>query len=450
MGTEKRRGWLVRAVWLAAIVTVLAGAVAAVSRSTTPAAATKPAPDAQPVTVTVEPVRHASVRRTVTVVGSLFGQEEITLSPKVDGRVARVCHDVGERVKPGELMLEIDPIDYRLAAAEAERALELELARLGLKELPEQDFDVRRLPTVERAASLERNAGTRRDRSMRLGTATATEEKEQAEADYEVARANYRQAVLDATAGLASARQKKAALETAQQRLKETKVYAPAAPAGAGSANGESLDYAVCQRSVSPGEMVWSMPSFPGTTGTSSTLFRLIIDRSLKLQAAIPDRHRGEVRVGQEVFLEVESYPGERFVGRLARVNPAVDRASRTFQIEVQIDNADRRLSAGSFAKAAIQTRVDQNARVVPEECVVSFAGVTKVFVDRSGRAAAVPVRVGAAVPLKEASGSRTWVEVDGDLPDGTSIVTSGQSQLAEGTLLRVRAAQATERENAK
>ena len=43
-----------------------------------------------------------------------------------------------------------------------------------------------------------------------------------------------------------------------------------------------------------------------------------------------PD-YRGEVRVGQEVFLEVESYPGERFVGRLARLNSAVDRASRTF-----------------------------------------------------------------------------------------------------------------------
>jgi multidrug efflux pump subunit AcrA (membrane-fusion protein) len=449
MGSEKRHRWLVRGTSLAVAGILLAGAVAIVSRSRSPAEEAKPAATVQPVTVTVEPVRRVAVRRAVTVVGSLYGQEEITLSPKVDGRVARVWHDVGERVKPGELLLEIDPIDYRLAAAEAERALELELARLGLKELPEQDFDVRRLPSVERAATLERNAGTRRDRSMRLGTATAIEEKEQAETEYEVARANNRQAVLDATAGLASARQKKAALETAQQRLKETRVYAPALPAGAAT-SGEALDYAICQRSVSSGEMVWSMPSFPGMTGTNSTLFKLIVDRSLKLQAAIPDRHRGEVRVGQEVSLEVESYPGERFVGRLARVNPAVDRASRTFQVEVQVDNADRRLSAGSFAKAAIQTRIDSNAHIVPEESVVSFAGVTKVFVERNGHAAAVPVRVGAAVPVKDANSARTWVEVEGELLDGTPVVTSGQSQLAEGTALRVRAAQASEGEIAK
>src|SRR6516225_9392947 len=140
MGTEERRGWFVRGIWMTVAAIVVAGAVVLVSRSHAPPAATKPVPEAQPVTVTVESVRHASVCRAVTIVGSLYGQEEIMLSPKVDGRVVRVWHDVGERVKPGELLLEIDPIDYRLAAAEAERALELELARLGLKELPEQDF----------------------------------------------------------------------------------------------------------------------------------------------------------------------------------------------------------------------------------------------------------------------------------------------------------------------
>jgi multidrug efflux pump subunit AcrA (membrane-fusion protein) len=428
----------------------LAGIVVITGRARTPNAEAKSAPAVQPVSVTVEAVRRVPVQRSVTVVGSLFGRDEITLSPKVEGRVARIWHDVGERVKPGELLLEIDSIDYQLAVAEAERALELELARLGLKELPEKDFDVRRLPSVERAVAVEHNAQTRRDRSLRLGTATAVEDKEQAEADYEVARANSRQAVLDATAVLASARQKKAALQTALQRLKETKVYAPPLPTEAGTDSSQPLDYAVCQRSVSAGEMVWSMPSFPGMTGTSSTLFKLIIDSSLKLQAAISDRHRAEVRHGQQVVLEVESYPGVQFSGRVARINPAVDRASRTFQVEIHVDNSDRRLSAGSFAKAAIQTRVDSKAIIVPEEAIVAFAGVTKVFVDRDGRAVAVPVRVGSAVPDAGSTESRTWVEVEGDLAEGTPVVTSGHSQLADGTALHVRAAPASQGGNAK
>jgi multidrug efflux pump subunit AcrA (membrane-fusion protein) len=439
-----------RGFWIVVCVMLVVGGVWFLNRSKAPTAETKAAVGSQAVSVTVEPVRHVPVRRTVTVVGSLFGREEITLSPKVEGRVARVWHDVGERVKPGELLLELDPIDYQLAVAEAERALDLELARLGLKELPQQDLDVRKLPSVERAASLERNAATRRDRSMRLGSASALEDKEQAEADYEVARANSRQAVLDATAVLASARQRKAALQSALQRLKETKVYAPPLPADPTTTSAEPLDYAVCQRSVSVGEMVWSMPSFPGMTGTSSTLFKLIIDRSLKLQAAIPDRHRGEIRLGQEVVLEVESYPGAQFTGRVARVNPSVDRASRTFQVEIHVDNSDGRLSAGSFAKAAIQTRIDPKARIVPEESIIAFAGVTKVFVDRDGRAAAIPVRVGSAVPLTGSDSARTWMEVEGELKEGQSVVTSGQSQLAEGTALHIRSNQAAEKGKAE
>jgi hypothetical protein len=59
-------------------------------------------------------------------------------------------------------------------------------------------------------------------------------------------------------------------------------------------------------------------------------------------------------------------------------------------------------------------------------------------------------VRVGAAVPVKDANSARTWVEVEGELPDGTAVVTSGQSQLADGTALRVRAAQVPEGEIAK
>ena len=379
------------------------------------------------------------MQRAVTVVGSLYGQEELTLSPKVEGRVARVWHDVGERVKPGDLLLEIDPIDCQLAVSEAERGLELELARLGLKEIPGNDFDVRNLPSVQRAATVERNAGTRRERMVRLGFASTTEDKEQADADYEVARASTRQAVLDAAATLASARQRKATLQTAQQKLKDTKVYAPLPQAAPASEHNAVVDYAICQRSVSVGEMVWSMPSFPGMPASSSTLFKLIVDRSLKLQATIPDRHRGEIRMGQEVLLEVESYPGEKFAGRVARVNPSVDRTSRTFQVEIHVDNTDRRLSSGSFAKADIRTRVDPAARVVPEEAVVAFAGVTKVFVERDGRACDVSVRTASTLTLPGPSGPRTWVAVDGELAEGAAVVTSGLSQIADGTMLRVR-----------
>ena len=82
MGTEKRRRWLVRGLWIAVGGILLAGAVAVLNRRPAPKVEAKAAPaEDRPVSVTVEPVRLAAVRRSVTVVGSLYGQEEITLSP---------------------------------------------------------------------------------------------------------------------------------------------------------------------------------------------------------------------------------------------------------------------------------------------------------------------------------------------------------------------------------
>jgi multidrug efflux pump subunit AcrA (membrane-fusion protein) len=126
----------------------------------------------------------------------------------------------------------------------------------------------------------------------------------------------------------------------------------------------------------------------------------------------------------------------------VARVNPTVDRTSRTFQAEVHVPNDDRRLSAGSFARADILTRIDPQARTVPEEAVVSFAGVTKVFAVTGGRAREVHVRTGGSLTVDGPGGRRTWVELEGagaELAPGTPVVTSGQSQLADGAAVRVR-----------
>jgi multidrug efflux pump subunit AcrA (membrane-fusion protein) len=146
----------------------------------------------KPVPVTVAPVTKRRILRQVRVVGSLYGQDEITITPKVEGRILKTLADVGDRVKPGDTLLVIDDTDFRLAVNEAQRSLELELSRLGLKSLPKGDVDVSQLPLVVRAGFLERNSQIRKDRINRLGT-SSPEEREQAETDNRVAQANYRQ-----------------------------------------------------------------------------------------------------------------------------------------------------------------------------------------------------------------------------------------------------------------
>ena len=228
MGLFKRRKWLV----LIVLVVLVAGGWAAAGKlgrhDDSAPAAKKSDPSTDGVAVTVEPVTLRPIRRTVTAVGSLWGWEEVPITPKVEGRVIRVHKFVGDVVKPGDLLLEIDPTDYQLAVNEAEKALELELAKLNLTAPPADDFDLAKLPSVVRAAAVEKQAKARATR-LRSGprTSITDEEQERADGDVEIARANIRQAELEARTTLAAARHRQAALKSAQQRLADSKITAP-------------------------------------------------------------------------------------------------------------------------------------------------------------------------------------------------------------------------------
>lgn len=404
-----------------------------VSQKKTASAPVTPSAPAS-VIVTVSPVTPRPIERSVSIVGSLWGREEITVGPKVEGRVKRIYHDMGDFVKPGELLLEIEETEFRLAVDEAQRALDLELAKLGLRTPPPPEFDVRDLPSTRRTEALMKNAASIRERYRKLAEGARTEEeRERIETEYSVAQANHQQMILEAQSILAAVRYRMALLNSAQQRLKEAKVYVPQPLIM--TETSQNVEFVVAQRMVSIGEMV----RMQGNSGT--TLFRLVISDQLKLQAAIPERHLGEVKTGQLVKINIEAYPGQTFQGSVSRVNTTVDRSSRTFQVEVAIPNANRKLSAGSFAKARIITQENALALTVPEEAILSFAGVVKVFVLQDGKVRSVPVTVGEKMRIEEQPYPRTWAEVTGPLPPNAQVITSGFNLLSEGSLVQVRAA---------
>ena len=74
------------------------------------------------VPVTVAPAVVAAVQRSVEVTGTLFGDEEATVSAKVPGRIVQILRDVGDRAASGEPLAQIDKTDYELAAAQKQMA----------------------------------------------------------------------------------------------------------------------------------------------------------------------------------------------------------------------------------------------------------------------------------------------------------------------------------------
>jgi membrane fusion protein (multidrug efflux system) len=139
----------------------------------------------------------------------------------------------------------------------------------------------------------------------------------------------------------------------------------------------------------------------------------------------------------------VEAYPGKKFgEGRIVRVSPAVDRNTRTFEVEAEVPNPGRELRPGGFAKADILTRIAPDAIAAPLAAVYAFVGSTRVFVVRDGKAHVVPVTLGAELPRTglEKSG---WVELvdpdPGEIRPGIEVITTAHSRLSEGTPVIVR-----------
>lgn len=384
------------------------------------AATANPAPG---VKVTTEAVTFRSVKRMIVVVGTLHGYEEIVLGAKVGGRVRKVSHDVSDRVRPGELLLEIDPTDYQLNVRQAQKSLQVEVAKLGLTEPANVRTDLTKIPTIVQAQLRRDNAQTRLDRIKTLVARKVSPEEELTEkmSEFRVAQAEYDNQVLVAKAGIAAIQVKQEALAIAQQQLQDTMVRVPV-PSQAVPGEEKGAGYAITRRSVSEGTYVME----------GAELFELVIEQPLKFRGRVPERRSGEVRLGQKVDVHASAFQ-QPFPGEVTRINPAVDPKTRAFEVEVLVPNKQSDLKPGGFAKAAILTNVDDHAATVPLEALVHFAGVTKIFLVENGHAKEIQVTIGVQ--------DTQWVEIAAPvLIEGALVVTSGQSAIADGTAVAIRA----------
>jgi RND family efflux transporter MFP subunit len=373
------------------------------------------------VTVTVEPAARRSVQRSVEALGTLHGFEEVVISARVEGRVRKLFHDVADRVAPGDLLLEIDSTDYELSVQQSDRALQVELAKLGFKEVPDAKIDLTRVPVVVKAKSIMEHAKSRHERFVQLAAkkTVSPEDSESAANDYRTAQAEYDNQMIQAESGLATIQLKQVDLLVAREQLANTKVSVPTPNVALPGSDG--VTYVIAQRSVSEGTLV--------RVGTE--LFRIVISQTLKLRVPVPERYSAEIQRDQQVqvFTAAASKP---FSGTVTRIYPTVDSATRTFQVEIQVPNPTGDLKPGSFAKAAILTRVDAEAVTVPLSALVQFAGITKIFLVDDGRAKEVPVTLGTQ--------TTEWVEITSPvLPESARIVTSGQTALANDSKVVVR-----------
>jgi membrane fusion protein (multidrug efflux system) len=401
----------------------------------------------KPVVVTVAPLEYRTVERTVDVVGSLRGWEHVTVGAKLPAskvaRVVKVLHDIGDHVAPGEPLVELDPVDADLEIHQAESKYLGELVKLGItrdqaelflkrfgiseKLLRGEEADRLVLETpavIEKRVALERaRQNLARERQLNARGAGTAQDLQNTENDLRAAEAAYENAIVTARTVIANAVAARVALDVARQARADMIIRAPEPRrVPQGLAKAETITFAVTQRDVTEGQMLKQ----------GDAVAELVIPNPLKLWANVPERYSAEVAVDQLVRITVSAYPDKVFEGRVTRINPAVDATSRTFAVEVAVPNDEGLLRPGGFAKAAIVTHREAQATTVPLAALVTFAGVTKIFIVESGdKVRAIPVATGLEGP--------GWIEVTGPLPAQAQVVTTGQTQLADGTAIVIR-----------
>lgn len=364
--------------------------------------------------VDTAPLQRISIERRVDLSGTLVSPDQARVSSEVAGVVKDVNVQLGTEVRVGDVLIRIEPRELNLALERAESALRQVEAQLGIDRAQDkQPPPDEQIASVRQASANRDDARAAFERAQQLNGRglLPKSDRDTAETRMKVTEANYQAAVDNVRSLKASLQDRRASHELAQKKLNDASVRAPVA----GS---------VSERLVQPGEFIRE----------NTPVATIVQMNPLKLKTAIQEKNAGVIKAGQTVDFVVEAFADKTFHGTVAYVSPAVDQATRTFPVEVLVDNRDRVLKPGFFAKGTVLTRVDEGVLAAPDDAVSTLAGVSTVFVIENGKARQQQVSLGAR--------QAKVVEIVDGLTGGETLATSNVNQLATGTGVSTGAAE--------
>lgn len=307
-----------------------------------------------PMTVELGTLKRGKVAAYLTVVGNLIGQQTIDIAPRTGGRLLSVNVQLGDRVRRGQTLAKVEDREIVEQVRQAEASEEVSKATIRQREA---DLKVAELNF---------------DRSKNLYTRQLL-----AKQALDDAESRYMAAVAQFDLSKAQLNQNEARLQELRINLQNTSVISP-------------VDGFVGKRNVDPGAMV----------NTNTPIASVVEISRLRLVVNVVEKDLRMVSVGDPAVVEVDAYPGDKFTGKIARVSPVLDPATRTAAMEVEIPNPDFKLKPGMYARINLTVEEHENALVVPKTAVVDYANSRGVWVpNENDRATFVPLKLGIESP---------------------------------------------------
>lgn len=327
--------------------------------------------------VDVASVGEHGMAASLFLTGSLQTIRQSVLTAEVEARVDQVLVRAGERVAPGQLLGRMDARDLEIRLAEQRANLAASQAQLELAEKIQKRNEELLARNFVSATSVDNSRST-----------------------------------LDANREAVKARE--AQLGLARQALDKAAIRSPIAGI-------------VAERSVEPGQHV----------GLNTRLFSVVDLKELEFAANVPVGEVGAIRVGQAVSLTAEGF-AEPFSGRVERIAPTAEAASRMIPVYVRVANPDERLKGGMVVQGRVRVAESAKALAVADQAVRRDGGKPyTLLLAGSPEALRIERR---ELQLGLADESAGLVEVKAGLAAGDRVVLAGVSGLVPGRRVSVAA----------
>jgi HlyD family secretion protein len=347
-----------------------------------------------PMVVELAAARKATMNQEVRVVGNLIGEATVAVAPRTAGRLQDVFVRLGDRVTRGQRMAKIEDFEIVEQVKQAEAAQEVAAATIRQREA---DLQLA-LTNVERSRNLFQR---------QLLPKQTLDDNE----------ARYQAAVAQIDLAKAQSTQSKARLDELRINLSNTVIVSP-------------VNGFVAKRAVDPGAFV----------SQNAPIVDVVDISRVRLVVNVVERDLKELRPGATAKVEVDAFPGEMFQGRIARVAPVLDPATRTAPIEIEIPNADFRLKPGMYARVGITTDNRKETLTVPVDAVADLGGRRGVFQHLNGVAIFRTVEIGTE--------GEDLIEIVGGLTEGDQVITTGARALRDGDRVQLAGGEGGRRGN--
>lgn len=330
-------------------------------------------------------VQRGDIKVTVSETGTIQPLVKVEIKSKVAGQVDKLFVDVGERVKKGQLLIQLDTTDMERSLAQSRADRDIALARYQRLKAGSRPEEIREAEAqlTERRAALERTTADYLRAQAALKTNTLTpREAESAKSEHESAQAMFEEAkarlrMLRIGSRIEDIREAKAQLDKAEVSLRAAEDQLSYASIRS------PMDGTVIKRGIEAGEMV-----SPGVSATAQGTSMLTVAdlNQLVIQSDLNQIDTGKVEKKQSVEIRIDAAPGKVFSGHVWKVAPAAEKSSDTtsniqvFPTKTKIDReaikeAGELLKPGMSADIDIQVQTKQNTLYLPIEAVVRGKG---------------------------------------------------------------------------